>query len=831
MRGEDGFFMAIGEIIYYNSEVRLTQSIPEGKMKRFRDLFVIVIFAGLTLYLFRNYFFKGLVPFPSNLLAGYYAPWSHYPVADYPNGPPFKPMGFDNLRIYYPLRSLAADLIRQGEPPLWNPYNFAGNTLLATYQSAIFHPLAWLFLVLPQIDAWSAIVILTPFLSGLFNYLYLRLLTTPRNSFFGAVVFALSGFMVVWWEESFMAVYSAIILPLVLYALTKLEEGVRAKWLVLLIYTLFASIVSGWFQMTLYVGIFAAAWTIYRLRSGHLPVKALPWLLAAGGVTVLISGMHLIPAAEALFQSARGSTDAWYLFDGYLLKPWQLVTMLAPDYFGNPATYTYFGPGFYYERMVWFGVIPLALAVYELVRFRDLDRTERFFAVVFPVTLSLGVAIPTTYFFLYQLKLPLLSVIIPSRIFFLTAFSGSVLSALGMARLMRERKSAPVLLTFAVLGAGFALAWGNPIMTAALGIDKAEQTAITIRNLIIPTVSFAAGILAIWLHVSFRRFSPITYAILMVITAGGAVFFANKYLYFSERRFVFPETPVFRKLTEISGNDRFWSFGEGYFIDSNFAVQFRLNSPEGYDSFFIRRYGELLDAAKHRGKAQKNIPRADVLIEQTEHIGNVMLSPYRRRLLSVLGVKYLVGRAVQPPESKEAEPDPNVLRPVWNDGTYAVWQNTESVPRANLVGNVIRADRQEDILEVLFDPSTDAGTTAVVEKYEGKLSGIGGSAEITEYSPNRVAVSSAATVSAMLVLSDAYYPGWEVTVDGKPSRIYRANYAFRAVELPAGNHTVVFRYNPISWRIGVAVTGIGLALMWGLVIMLRRGRITGKMRK
>jgi uncharacterized membrane protein YfhO len=65
----------------------------------------------------------------------------------------------------------------------------------------------------------------------------------------------------------------------------------------------------------------------------------------------------------------------------------------------------------------------------------------------------------------------------------------------------------------------------------------------------------------------------------------------------------------------------------------------------------------------------------------------------------------------------------------------------------------------------------------------------------------------------VLVLSDSWYPGWTVTVDGQAAALLRANLLFRAVVLPAGEHTVVFEYESASLTRGVAA-----ALTGGVVV-------------
>ena len=71
----------------------------------------------------------------------------------------------------------------------------------------------------------------------------------------------------------------------------------------------------------------------------------------------------------------------------------------------------------------------------------------------------------------------------------------------------------------------------------------------------------------------------------------------------------------------------------------------------------------------------------------------------------------------------------------------------------------------------------------------------------------------------------AYYPGWRATVDGQPAPIERANYAFRAVYVPAGQHTVQFVFDPLIWKVGLAVSGLtllGLVGWWGWAVRTKQ---------
>ena len=77
----------------------------------------------------------------------------------------------------------------------------------------------------------------------------------------------------------------------------------------------------------------------------------------------------------------------------------------------------------------------------------------------------------------------------------------------------------------------------------------------------------------------------------------------------------------------------------------------------------------------------------------------------------------------------------------------------------------------------------------------------------------------------MMVLTDAYFPGWKVEVNGEPSDVHRVDYLFRGVRIPPGAATVVFTYQPTSYRIGWIISLVALLGMLGTgFIGWRRGR-------
>jgi hypothetical protein len=156
-----------------------------------------------------------------------------------------------------------------------------------------------------------------------------------------------------------------------------------------------------------------------------------------------------------------------------------------------------------------------------------------------------------------------------------------------------------------------------------------------------------------------------------------------------------------------------------------------------------------------------------------------------------------------------------------------VYENPNVLPRAYVVH---RAETvlDQDPLERLTASDLNPWTTAVLEEplslaRAAALSEVplrsSSSALITDYGPHRVEIEARMTDPGVLILSDTYYPGWEVTVDGLPSQLLRANYALRGVYLPTGNHQVVFRFAPRFLRLGLLSAGITLFFGSGLLFL------------
>lgn len=136
----------------------------------------------------------------------------------------------------------------------------------------------------------------------------------------------------------------------------------------------------------------------------------------------------------------------------------------------------------------------------------------------------------------------------------------------------------------------------------------------------------------------------------------------------------------------------------------------------------------------------------------------------------------------------------------YRDEDVAIYENHDALPRA--YGAVGGTDGDGPLIAL------DSGWTGRVD---GSLA-----VAVTDYTDQRVTLAVEAARPGHVVLADAYWPGWQATVDGIDQPIHRANGYLRAVAVPAGRSTVAFTYRPIVFRLGAGLSGLtAMALALG----------------
>ncbi len=148
------------------------------------------------------------------------------------------------------------------------------------------------------------------------------------------------------------------------------------------------------------------------------------------------------------------------------------------------------------------------------------------------------------------------------------------------------------------------------------------------------------------------------------------------------------------------------------------------------------------------------------------------------------------------------------------DREVQIFENTQALPRAFLVGAARVVGDERGAIEAMHSGGVDPRREAVIEdapvESVAALRPGPATATIRSYDATSAVVETDAESPSLLILVDSFYPGWEASIDGNDVEIYATDLAFRGVFVPAGRHTVVFSYQPRSFRLGLAMMSFGL---------------------
>jgi hypothetical protein len=149
------------------------------------------------------------------------------------------------------------------------------------------------------------------------------------------------------------------------------------------------------------------------------------------------------------------------------------------------------------------------------------------------------------------------------------------------------------------------------------------------------------------------------------------------------------------------------------------------------------------------------------------------------------------------------------------------------LPRATAVGAYRVAASGSAVIDSISAGAADPATVTWLERDPRLALGpvTGAKAEITSYRLNDLSVHVTTPGPALLRVADLWYPDWVATVDGKPAELLRADHMLRAVPVPAGTHTVEFRFHTEAVRLGLLISIASLiAALALLAVGLVRGR-------
>ena len=267
------------------------------------------------------------------------------------------------------------------------------------------------------------------------------------------------------------------------------------------------------------------------------------------------------------------------------------------------------------------------------------------------------------------------------------------------------------------------------------------------------------------------------------------------------------QTATFRKtqtdeliLQDPSLDYRVLNFAGNTFEENNTSYWHK--SVGGYHAAKLRRYQEMIDhhIAKEMQAAYQEVATAGGQMDSV----NAAKFP----VLNMLNTKYFIFPAGQQGQTV----------PIENPYTFGNAWFIDKIQYVNNANEEIDAIGQVDLQQTaIVDSKFKEALKGVNEGYKDSLSTI----RLTSYEPNQLVYDTSSPQDGIVVFSEIYYPGWTATIDGKPADIARADYILRAMNVPAGKHTIEMRFDPQSLHIteGIAYGAMALLLV-GVIILI-----------
>ncbi|MGQ9819539.1 MAG: YfhO family protein [Candidatus Kapaibacteriales bacterium] len=713
----------------------------------------------------------------------------------------------DFVEYVYPVQTFSAKMFAKGEIPFWNPFTFAGMPFFADIQVGffyVFNRILSLFTLssgnLPVL-ALELIIIFHFFISQISMYFFARYLNiSSYGGLISAVSYSFSMLMVAHVIHP-MIIYHLSWLPLILLLYLKSIEKSSFYYSILAGLVLGMVMLSGHPQTTLYIFVFLAIAGVFQIAYtskakitlgkilSNVFIFILPFLIGFG-----IFAVQFLPSKELAKYSKRNETSLRTANEGSLQFQ-QIYTAIVPKLFGwvegsdlaKSNFYLKFDGElqrhFFWETVFYFGITAAILGLFAvLVGYKEKFVLLMIIFVVFGFMYAIGSGSPI-FDILYHL--PYFGIFRnPSRMLFFVVFGMSVLGGFGFDYLWQnalQKKTfikffVPVLLAFIIvilsISGVFARMFDAPFFVNQTIEDSANLALILLSITVILSTLLNRGVLPP--AVVGGLFFILTFLDLYIV---GSNFNRN------------PNNP--EKIYELKPELR------AMLIPKPPTEIFRVN---------MRVYEPIRFMAMQRNQGL---------------IDNIML---------VEGYNPLILERVLPPvnDSKVVMDLYNVRYEVKVDlekGTWAFAERNNYFPRVWLVDKVHISD-SINVVNFMKESPINYYRSVVLE---GKINfpndttdSLSYNVKCEYYSNNYLKYKVVTNKTAIAVFSEIWYPDWVAFIDGKQTQILRANYCFRAVEIPPGEHTIEMNYDSVSFRKGSIISLVTFFIgLVGLIIFYR----------
>ena len=688
--------------------------------------------------------------------------------------------GFDLANQVLPWYQVEARAFHAKSFPLWDPYLWGGQPLLAQTQPGAAYPLNWILFALPlrrghiMWDALQLYFVVIRLMAAGFCYLLCRDLGRTRAASLAAgIVFTFSGFMA---ETGWPQMASgAVWIPLVFLFLLR---GARSanRWGNAALSGMFlgGAFLSGHHQVPTFAALAVAGTWLYFIFRGGKP----DWRFAKAAVvaflfTGLTGALQILPAYEY----------------GHLAKRW--VGVPEPVTWDQPVPYTVHEtfdlkgvnligivfPSLHAHFDAFIGVVALALALLAVAACWK-DARIRLIGAVGLGGLIYALGSHSIFQgFLYAVVPSLEKARAPSAAVALFQFGAAVLTAFGLDHLRGPDPSPwPRRIMWGVLMLGLFTAAVVQVMVFTKRPPSNEHVVTALIALLFAALLFA------WSRGNLSERAAVVLLILLLLFEYGN----NPDTAITPRS----ETERMRQLEELRANEDVAAFLKqqpGYY---------RANVADA----FAGNWGEWHGVPMWEGGL------ASVTLNQI----NYEFFTFQAHMLH--GVAYTIAKAPAPQSGDEVFSGASGMK---------VYKQAAVFPRAWSVHELRELPNPRAGVELIHDHLSDFHNMAFLFQQPPDLETCGPQDDVAieDFRPQFVRIRARMACTGAVVLSDTFYPGWRADVDGRPAAIYEVNGAMRAVVVPQGDHVLTMRFLPTSVIVGALLSMLGVV---GAIVLARR---------
>ncbi|MCD6290762.1 MAG: YfhO family protein [Anaerolineae bacterium] len=701
--------------------------------------------------------------------------------------------GGDLASFLYPMYRFAAQTLRSGHLPLWNPHLYGGTPFIADPQNGLLYPINLLtFLLLPHITyrTMEGLSLFHFWWMGTGAYFLFREL--PRNRRLSRWA-ALAGALAVTFSDPMLVHFGNLNLiavgswlPWTLWAFRRSEARSSWRWTIISGLLLGIGTLAGHPQMSLFIGLALALDTaiLLLLMPRWDTHKGLTAIVRLGG-TAIISGLIaapvLLPAWQLTQHTARATWDYTQTV-GYSLSPAQLIGWIIPGFFGRGPQF-HWGP---WDRVEigYLGILPLMLAALAVFVRRDRAIWRLAGLAVGSLLIALGIyALPHGWMTwivpgLSQLRAP-------ARMVLITDLAVAALAALGLDVALREGHVARERVRSVRRGT-WAIAGTLGLVTLGLYlalITRQDADPSTTLHIAVALISAVLSLIfavasALWLDAwrtnLARRNTLAWVAVVIILLDLGSGAYND--LSAQEPTHGFDHPALVQFLRAQPGPTR---------IDARTGIE-TLWQPSAALIYGLDDVWGVVNPLTLRDYAQ-----------YWEGMGS-----RSSRLYDFLNTGFVIAR-------KDVTLDWNKFELAFDgDPELNAYRNRSALPRAQVVYQAIAVTSHTAAWDAIHAPGFDPGRQVVIEGNQPPANAPISPTPATWQldGPNRVRITAELAAPGYLVVSQTWYPGWQAKLEtGKQLPILRANYAFQAIPLPAGQHTVTLTFRPWLWWTGLAI--------------------------